>query len=353
MSPRTPLGMRSNLKSWARQLRTDANALAERLDVDRAEVDSLNGLISRILDEGDNQLIAARSQLVEAERALLEFESDQDEDIDPDQAAKAFAKLRLRQRNQHELEVELEEISARIEAAELQEAEAKVDYERKANKQEEYRKKQVVQALLSDTAGVFDRISDAMRRYGRTDFQRALNASYARMINKSYQLEVADNFTVRATVQGRTRALSQSEKTALTLAFLSAVAGLAPQYRDIMRRAQLTDMGNIRVGGGESYPVVLDAPYSPFDRTYAGTITTAIGDLATQVVLTTSASPVEHLRRIERNVGKAYVLHMRTSSQSAPQGGFEDEVVNWAGRSSRYVTVDDSLNDAITTIEEA
>ncbi len=134
-----------------------------------------------------------------------------------------------------------------VEGAELHEAEAKVDYERKAGRQEEYRKKQVVQTLLADTAGVFDRISDAMRRYGRTDFQRALSATYSRMINKPHQLEVADNFTVRATVGGRTRALSQSEKTALTLAFLGAVAGLAPQYRSLIRRAELSDMGNVRI----------------------------------------------------------------------------------------------------------
>lgn len=345
------LSVRSTLTAWLRNARAQAVRLAQRLDLDHGhDSTGLSELISSVVTEADNALIAAKSRLAEAERALQEFESEQDEEIDPDQGARAQAKLRARQRTLHELETELETIDQQVEEAEAEEAEAKVEYERKASRQDEYRQKQVVQTLLADTAGVFDKIADAMRRYGRTDFQRALNATYARMINKPYVLEVADNFTVRATVNGRVRALSQSEKTALTLAFLGAVAGLAPQYRMLVRKAELADMGNVRMGA-DAYPVVLDAPYSPFDQTYAGTITTAIGDLATQVIMTVSKSALDDIRRIEHRVGKAYVLHMKTSSEAAPQGVFQDEQVTWRGASASYVTIDESASDATTSVE--
>ncbi len=97
--------------------------------------------------------------------------------------------------------------------------------------------------------------------------------------------------------------------------------------------------------------MVLDAPYSPFDETYAGTITSAVGDLATQVIMTVSKAAVGNLQRIQHRVGKAYVLHMRTSSAAAPEGIFGDETVNWGGKSARYVTIDESLSDAITSVE--
>ncbi|MBB3084692.1 AAA family ATPase [Geodermatophilus sabuli] len=343
------LSVRSTLTAWGRNARTQALRLAQRLDLDTSDLgEGLSEVISRVIAEADNALIAAKARLAEAERALEEFEADQDE-VDPDQGALARAKLRARQRTLHELETEAEQIDRLIEDAEGEESEAKLEYERKASRQDEYRQKQVVQTLLADTAGVFDRIADAMRRYGRTDFQRALNATYSRMINKPYVLEVADNFTVRATVNGRTRALSQSEKTALTLAFLGAVAGLAPQYRNLARKAELADMGNVRIGA-DAYPVVLDAPYSPFDETYAGTITTAIGDLGTQVVMTVSKAALKDLERIEHRVGKAYVLELKTSSDGGPEGIFENELVRWRGKDAPYVTIDESLKDAVTSV---
>ena len=145
--------------------------------------------------------------------------------------------------------------------------------------------------------------------------------------------------------------MSQSEKTALTLAFLGAVAGLAPQYRSLLTRPTMADMGNIRLVPGVAYPVVLDAPYSPFDDTYAATVTQAITDLATQVVVTSSKNKVRHLEAIEGKVGKSYVFHMTTSSNRAPGKVFSDETVTWHGRQVPYVTVDEGTTDAVTRIE--
>jgi DNA sulfur modification protein DndD len=349
------MNIRGQLRTWQRTLRQQATEAAIAMD---ADVDALpqvlGGLVSRLTDAADDNVISARAALTEAEAALAEFESADRDVPDADASQRAVAHLRGCERNHNELVRELEGMQGLLDEAAASENAAKLDYERKAAKQQEYHQKQVVQTLLSDTAEVFDRIAQEMKRYGQQDFQRALNQLYRQMINKPYKLEVAENFMVRVLVNDKDRAPSQSEKTALTIAFLGAVAGLAPQYRSILSREGLGDMGKVRLGK-DAFPVVLDAPYSPFDETYAGTITNAIGDLATQLVLTTSKDSLRHISKIGDRVGRAYVLHVRTNSKNLArddvQSKFENEVVEWRGKSRPYVTIDESVGDVTTSIE--
>ena len=192
------LSMRTTLLAWERSVHSRLDSLSTMLDVDRHELGtSIADISGTVLDKADDRFIASRAALQEARRELDEFQAPKEgEEADPEESSRAQAVLRAAQRHLSDLEEELAEIDGHVEEAERRELGAKMDYDKKSSRNEEYLRKQVVQTLLADTASIFDAIAEEMRRFGRTDFQRALNEIYGRIINKPYVLEVADNFTV-------------------------------------------------------------------------------------------------------------------------------------------------------------
>ena len=241
---------------------------------------------------------------------------------------------------------ELNSIDGKLGDAKKAHDEALKMLEEKSGQSREHRQKAEALKILTHAKSYFDAARHGLEDFGREDFERAINETYTDLIAKPFKVEVDSGFGIRVKLadSGETVPLSQSEKVLLLIAFLGAIARLAPHYEEIARQGQqLTKTGNVETSKRTGFPVVLDAPTSPLDEEYENDVVEALPRLLPQIIVPVSAKSVDVWESIAAKVGKAYVMELTSNTTS-------DRMVTWAGKDYTYSINDSNVAPARTRI---
>lgn len=220
------------------------------------------------------------------------------------------------------------------------------DYKEKSGKSDDHKQKSTAIEILQQAQAYFDAASQGLEEFGRADFEKAINETYADLIAKPFTIRVETDFSIRVLLAGtgETMPLSQSEKVLLLIAFLGAIARLAPHYEEIAKqREQFTATGNVETSKLTGFPVVLDAPTSPLDEQYETDVIDALPNLLPQIIVPVSAKSLTGWERIADKVGKAYVMELTSKTAS-------DRKVRWNGKDHAYSICDEQIIPARTRV---
>jgi len=323
-------------------LREEVTELATLLGVDIPDASSdmkiLASVIRTCLDVADRVLTQAR-------REFEDFVAASDIDM-PADGQNPVEIAMVKQALVDQLESELEKIDDLIVELKGRAQRQFADYEKKSGKTREYARKTRAISILLESMEYFEEARKGLERFGREDFEKAINTTYSDLVNKEFNIVVGSDFSIRVLVAGTTDRLplSQSEKVLLLIAFLGAIARLAPHYEKIARLGdQLRDTGGVETSQKHGFPVVLDAPTSPLDDEYEIEVVSALPHLLPQVIVPVSAKSVDVWARISKHVGAAYVMELTSKNAT-------NRTVRWNGKDFTYSTQDDDVAPARTRI---
>ena len=323
------------------RIREDVLELSKDLDTsppnENANLRGICAVLKTCID------IAAKKN-IKAYNELKEFNSSDSDDTPT--GPNPIDVVKTNQARVFHLDFELKEISRKIEILENKKSEAFKDYSLKSSKLDDHKQKLNAIEILQEAKRYFDEAKKGLEEFGREDFENAINKTYSDLVSKNYEIKVDPEFGIKVFQAGRDTVipLSQSEKTLLLIAFLGAIARLAPVYEKIAKNGeQLVKTGNVETSSNTGFPVVLDAPTSSLDEEYEKVVIEALTHLLPQVIVPISAKSVETLQNIDDKVGKAFVLELTSSEAS-------NRVVNWSGKDFDYSKFDSDSPQAKTKV---
>jgi hypothetical protein len=241
---------------------------------------------------------------------------------------------------------ELSSMANRIDEARKERDATFKDYQDKSGKSDDHKQKTTAIEILQQAKSYFEAARQGLEEFGRADFEKAINETYSDLIAKPFVIKVDPDFSIRVQLaeSGETIPLSQSEKVLLLIAFLGAIARLAPRYEEIAKqREQFTATGTVETSKRSGFPVVLDSPTSPLDEEYEIDVVDALPNLLPQIIVPVSAKSVAVWERIAHKVGKAYVMELTSKTTS-------DRKVTWNGKDHVYSVHDEQIVPARTRI---
>ncbi|MFI6176378.1 AAA family ATPase [Nonomuraea sp. NPDC051191] len=320
------------------------SALAESLKVagpkPNADIKMLQSVLRMCIDGADRQL-------TKAAREFKEFQEAQEVTIPP-AGHSPLDVLLIRQRAVDHLEEETKHIDAKVNTLEVNVRAKLADYTKKSSKSDGYKRKTAAIEILREVKEFFDEARKGLNQHGRIDFERAVNATYSDLIKKPYNIRVSDDFSIRVSASNvdQNMPLSQSEKVLLLIAFLGAIARLAPHYEEIARfNEQFYRTGSIDTSQKVGFPVVLDSPTSPLDTEYEVDVIKALPHLLPQIVVITSAKSVDAWENIGSHIGSAYIMELTSHKTN-------ERVVRWNGKDYQYGIHDAGVDPARTRISD-
>lgn len=279
-----------------------------------------------------------------AEAVLEEFKSTGQ----PEQPASNVVEIAVaKQLAVRELEERLEALPDRIGRLQAVRDAALADLTAKSRGSKEAIDKTEAIRLLDESKGFFQAARNGLTEYGRRDFERAINQTYKDLVRKPYELRVDENFRISLFNEGTDQqvAASQAENVLLLIAFLGAIARLAPQYQEVAReRAQLRRVGEVETSASEGFPVVIDAPTSALDEEYELEVIEALPRLLPQIVIPVSAKAVERWEEISKYIGRVYIMELTSKGQT-------DRTVRWKGKDRTYSRGDDAVTTRAKIVE--
>ncbi|MEV7680470.1 AAA family ATPase [Streptomyces sp. NPDC088341] len=343
METRSLLMRHANLKDTeVAHLREDVASLAAALGVAGPQQDAdmrmLQAVLRTCIDVADRLYS-------KASRELTEFTDAHDVERPPEGQSPVEIAM-VKQKSVDVLEAESKGIESEIEALSAKARESLADYTKKSSKSEVHKRKTVAIEILREVKEFFDAARKGLNQFGREDFEKAINETYLDLIAKPYEIHVGEDFgiTVRFPGKGEVIPLSQSEKVLVLIAFLGAIARLAPLYEEIARnRLQLKRAGSVATSRRQGFPVVLDSPTSPLDDEYESDVVNALPNLLPQVVVIVSAKSVAVWEEIAGSVGSANIMELTSRSSS-------NRTVRWNGKDHTYSAQDDGATRARTRI---
>ncbi|MCY3635519.1 MAG: AAA family ATPase [bacterium] len=191
-------------------------------------------------------------------------------------------------------------------------------------------------------------IQRALSDGSRGDLERAINQIASQVLLRDYTIHLTPNFDIEARQNGIDVGASSSEHAWVTFAFVGAITGLIDAYD--RRLDSMGDAGNVSLEPGDGYPLVLDAPFSPFGEDYAKEFAKRLPGLAPQSVLIVREDQLDYLGPI-LDAGptkvRAYLmcLYGRTTAE-------KQEIIWRDGSSRAYVKPSDDTDDVRTVLEE-
>lgn len=335
------LEARSDLKNYVQrsdevlsQLRGSVVELAGRfenvaLPGDDADLTHLRATVQECIALADRMLKRANS-------GLEEFKADGG----PEQPTTNVIQIAVAKALQlQELEDRLAALPEQIKVRQAQRDSALTDLTAKAQGSKEAVDKTEAIRLLDEAKSFFEAAKEGLTEYGRQDFERAVNQTYRDLVRKPYELRVDNNFRISLFNEGTDQgvAASQAENVLLLIAFLGAIARLAPEYQKIAaEKAQLKKVGDVQTSAGEGFPVVIDAPTSALDDEYEEDVVEALPRLLPQIVIPVSAKSVERWEKISKSIGRVYIMELTAQGQT-------DRTVRWGGKDRVYSRADDTV----------
>jgi DNA sulfur modification protein DndD len=335
------LEARSDLKNYVQrsdetlsQLRTAVAELASRFEkvaspADDADLAHLRATVQECISLADRLL-------KRSEGSLKDFKADGA----PEQPITNVVQIAVaKSLKVQELDERLAALPDKIKGLKTLRDSALADLTAKAQGSKEAVDKTEAIRLLDEAKGFFEAAKDGLTKYGRQDFERAVNQTYRDLVRKRYELRVDNNFRISLFNEGTDQgvAASQAENVLLLIAFLGAIARLAPQYQKIAaEKAQLRKVGEVETSAGQGFPVVIDAPTSALDDEYELEVVQALPQLLPQIVVPVSAKSVERWEQIADSIGRVYIMELTAQGQT-------DRTVRWAGKDRTYSRADDTV----------
>ena len=294
---------------------------------------------------------AAELAAVARDRAKTELDDfTQTPEAEVSAAGNPFQRYENAVNRRHKLEQEAERIVGEVDRLEGELDAATATLSKLAAKDAEAQKKTTAQKTIHEATRYFEALRDSIETGGRADFERVVDETFRSLISKPYRVSVGPDYGLRvhsseSTTDATDVPLSQSEKVLLLLAFLGAIAKLAPQYERVAReKTWFKSVGRTEAEDGQGYPVVLDSPTSPFDTEYEREVISRLPDLLPQLIVPVSAKSADNWEQVKDRVGACYVIEL-TSADST------DRVVKWDGHDYRYSQPDASAKIARTRVE--
>ncbi|MEK9505544.1 AAA family ATPase [Gaopeijia maritima] len=208
-------------------------------------------------------------------------------------------------------------------------------------------------ALLSEAEVVISDVQKAIRENARADVEREVNRLYRQLVEKPYVVRLDEDFKYQIVDETTNRpvGVSSSEIALATFAFVGALARLMPVYSDLESFLPVGDgdgVGNLDGDPDRAYPIVLDAPYSPFGQVYSERFSGLLPMLLPQSVLIVRPDQVQFLGSLLDGdappVGRAYLLQLYSSK--AESAGLLD----WRGSEYAFVVRSDTAAPPKTQI---
>lgn len=140
-----------------------------------------------------------------------------------------------------------------------------------------------IKRCLAYVGYIYDYLSDYYKVHEsktRVELERVVNRFFTEMYDGELHLELDENYGVKVIVDdidtsNETWRTSSGQTLAIILAFILGIL-------DIAKNNNLQD-GNLMQG--DTYPLVMDAPLSDFDKTRIGTICGLLPEVAEQVII--------------------------------------------------------------------
>ena len=190
--------------------------------------------------------------------------------------------------------------------------------------------------LLANVESTLSIIQSAIRAAARQDIERAMNGFYSPLLLKDYRISLTEEFRYAITDQGTGRDVgaSSSEVALATFAFVGALASLMPEYANLdqlLPRGDDKSVGGIKADPSRAYPVVLDAPYSPFGSDYSARFSEKLPSLLPQSVVIVREDQLQYVEPMlgTGRVGSAYVLRLHSGKEDARRIKWLDHEVDY------------------------
>jgi len=235
------------------------------------------------------------------------------------------------------LNTELQNVSSDLPRLKRLKDEAERAYQKQLTKNTAAKTIGRARELLSNVESTLSVIQSAIRAAARRDIERAMNAFYAPLLLKDYRICLTEEFRYAISDQGTGRDVgaSSSEVALATFAFVGALASLMPQYANLdqlLPRGDDKSVGGIKADLSRAYPVVLDAPYSPFGSDYSSRFSEKLPSLLPQSVVIVREDQLQYVEPMlgTARVGAAYVLRLHSGKEDARR-------IQWLGHEVDYV----------------
>jgi len=177
--------------------------------------------------------------------------------------------------------------------------------------------------MLTNVEAKLNTIQSRIRAAARQDVERAMNRFYTPVLLKDYTIALADDFRFRIHDLRTQRpvGVSSSETALATFAFVGAIASLMPVYTDQKRlfaKDESKSVGALEADPSRAYPVVLDAPYSPFGVEYSTKFSEKLPGLLPQSIVIVREDHLQYVQPMldAGRVGAAYMLRLHTSKEA-------------------------------------
>ena len=290
-----------------------------------------------------NEILEFNKMAMVAKRNLIALKQqktkliDAQPDISHGDPGKTRAAWQDQEKRLSKLQEELTILSKKIPDLELAKKNAEKKYGAALNKQTKTKVIGDARRLLTSVEETLTKIQEIVRTCARKDVERAMNDFYTPLLLKNYCVSLTDDFRYEIVDESNSRSVgaSSSEVALATFAFVGAIAALMPSYARLERLLPAGDgksVGSMLADKENAYPVVLDAPYSPFGKEYSDQFSQALPDLLPQSVIIVREDQLEYVDAMldGKRVGSAYVLQLYS-------GGADNKELVWQNNNYGYV----------------
>ena len=281
--------------------------------VDDTVAESASSTLARVADRDDRLsaragadaphalLSAAETAIHDAHRDMTKWRDKRDafDEDNPQMPRSVDANPVDTWRKYLRISTELEAKQTRLEREEERLSQEKRDAE---NKYEQLRRAKGKADDVAEARGRLYKVERAIedlkklfRDGSRRDVERAMNKVVREVFLRDYTISLTADFDIEVRQDGLNVGASSSERAWVTFAFVAAIAGLVEKYDKLTRMDQA---GQIELELGSGYPLVLDAPFSPFGDDYATQFAERLPSLGNQSVLIIREDHLDHLAPI-------------------------------------------------------
>jgi DNA sulfur modification protein DndD len=340
---------RALLKNYVRRSEESLSQL-------RVKVDTLSHQFKNVPSPGPNSGIAhlratilqctnhAAQLLTQHKQRMAEFDDQRSSDDNSTSIIERSIRLEYKVK---EIEARMAQNAEVVAEYQEQRKSAWSSYETAAAGAKEAQQRIKAITLIKEVTEFFEFASNGLAKYGRIDFELAINQVLGTLMGKAYNVRVASDFriSVFSATDDQEIAPSQGEKVLLLLSFLGAMAQLAPQYQTLARgRQQFSGVGTVNIVKDEGFPVVIDAPLSALDVGYEKSLMEALPKLLPQVIVPVNNRSVDGWETVASSIGRVYVLELTAVGQ-------QDDFIRWNGKDHVFTRSDDEVTTRTKIVE--
>ncbi len=251
-------------------------------------------------------------------------------------------------RTLEQLKIKQNELRASVESLSRERRDADNEYDRLKKRRGKADKVSNARGHLTHIEQAVEDIQKELSDGSRSDLERAMNTIASEVLLRDYTIHLTPNFDIEARQNGIDVGGSSSDHSWVTFAFVGAISGLIDAYD--RKLDNMDEAGNIELEPGTGYPLVLDAPFSPFGEKYAADFAERLPGLSPQSVLIVREDQLVHLEPIlgaGPGEARAYLMCLH-----GPPTADKQEIEWRDGYKYAYVRPSEDPNNIRTVLEE-